>query len=462
MWKPDISRRTGPLYLAIADAMEEAIQTGELTAGDRLPPHRTLAFDLGITVGTVTRAYTEVGRRGLVTGEVGRGTYVRSSETKRTQPLFSIRHGEITEMLDLSLNYPVEGDRGHLFAQATAAIARDPAVASLLNYQPAAGHPRHRAAAAELAVRAGLPRDPQRIVVCSGAQHGMTVVFGSLCRPGDVVLVEELTYPGVIAVARLLNLRLRGVAIDREGLRPDAFEAACRKGDARALYCVPTYQNPTSAIMSESRRAEIANIARKYGIIIVEDDVYGFLHDDHPKPLSAFLPEAAFFISSASKSMMPALRIGFVMTPEAMTETIAETVRTTSWMASPIAAEVMTRWIEDGTAADLVDQHRTESRARLAIAERILAGFPFQSSPGTFHIWMPLPAPWSADDFVGRAAARNVRLIPAKPFAVTGMVPQSLRLCLGSPRTRDELERALDIVADLLDSGPAEARFAVV
>jgi len=462
MWKPDISRRTGPLYLAIADAMDKAIQTGELTAGDRLPPHRSLAFDLGITVGTVTRAYSEAERRGLITGEVGRGTYVRNSETKRTQPLFSIRHGEITEMLDLSLNYPVEGDRGHLFAQATAAIARDPAVASLLNYQPAAGHPRHRAAAAELAVRAGLPRDPQRIVVCSGAQHGMTVVFGSLCRPGDVVLVEELTYPGVIAVARLLNLRLRGVAIDREGLRPDAFEAACRKGDARALYCVPTYQNPTSAVMGESRRAEIANIARKHGVIVVEDDVYGFLHDDRPTPLSAFLPEAAFFISSASKSMMPALRIGFVMTPESMTETIAETVRTTSWMASPIAAEVMTRWLEDGTAADLVNQHRAESRARLVMAERILAGFPFQSSPGTFHIWMPLPAPWSADDFVSRAAARHVRLIPAKPFAVTGMVPQSLRLCLGSPRTRDELERALHVVADLLDIGPAAMRFAVV
>ncbi|MBE0532062.1 MAG: PLP-dependent aminotransferase family protein [Rhodospirillales bacterium] len=462
IWKPDLSHHTGPLYLAIADAMAAGIEGGELKAGDRLPPQRILAFDLGLTVGTVTRAYAEAERRGLVTGEVGRGTYVRSTDTKRTQPLFSIRHGETTELLDLSLNYPVEGNRGLLFAQATAAIARDPAVASLLNYQPAAGHPRHRAAATELAVRVGMPRDPERIVVCSGAQHGITVVFGSLCRPGDVVLAEELTYPGIIAVARLLNLRLRGVAIDGEGLRPDAFEAACRKGDAKALYCVPTYQNPTSAVMSESRRAEIANIARKYSVVVVEDDVYGFLHDNHPKPLSAFLPESAFFVSSASKSMMPALRIGFVMTPPSMTETIAETVRTTSWMASPIAAEVMTRWIEDGTAADLVRQHRAESRARLAIAERILAGYSFQSAPGTFHIWMPLPAPWSADDFVGRAATRNVRLIPAKPFAVTGMVPQSLRLCLGSPRTREELETALGVVAKLLASGPTAARFAVV
>lgn len=462
IWKSTLDKRQGPLYLAIADAIAEGIDSGQLAAGDRLPPHRDLAFEMKITVGTVTRGYAEAERRGLTVGQVGRGTYIRSVESKSGQPLFSIRHGEETEMVDLSLNYPVEGSQGARFAETAAAIARGTNVNLLLRYQPAAGNPRHRAAAAELAVRAGLAVPAERVVVTCGAQHGMTVVFASICRPGDVVLAEELTYPGIIAVARLLNLRLRGVAIDGEGLRPDAFEAACRKGDAKALYCVPTYQNPTSAVMGESRRTEIASIAREYGVTVVEDDVYGFLHENPPKPLSAFLPDQAFFISSTSKSMMPALRLGFVVCPEGMTEIVAETIRTTTWMANPLAAEVMTRWVEDGTAEVLAGEHRAESKVRLAIARRILAGASFQSAPGTFHIWMPLPAPWSADDFVGRAAARNVRLIPAKPFAITGMVPQALRICLGSARTRDELERGLTVIADLLRSPPDRQPFAVV
>jgi len=461
IWKPNLAERKGPLYLAIADAIGQSIHNGNLKAGDRLPPHRNLAFDLGVTVGTVTRAYAEAERRGWVAGEVGRGTYIRSTEGKSKPPLFSILHGDETGMVDLSLNYPVEGGQGARFAQTAAEIARDANVGLLLRYQPAAGNPRHRAAAAALAARAGLDAPPERVVVTCGAQHGMTVVFGSVCRPGDVVLAEELTYPGILAVARLLNLRLRGVAIDGEGLRPDAFEAACRKGDAKALYCVPTYQNPTSAVMGEPRRAEIAAIAREYGVTVVEDDVYGFLHENRPRPLATFLPEQTFFISSTSKSMMPALRLGLAVCPETQTEAVAEAIRTTTWMANPLAAEVMARWVADGTADILADEHRAESKVRLAMAQRMLADFPFKSAPGTYHIWMPLPAPWSAEDFVGRAAARNVRLIPAKPFAVTGMVPQALRICLGSARTRGDLERGLAVVADLMRSAP-DRPFAVV
>lgn len=461
MWKPTLADRTGPLYLAIADSIADGIEGGQLKAGDRLPPHRDLAYDLGITVGTVTRGYAEAERRGLTTGEVGRGTYIRNAESKRKPPLFSILHGDETEMVDLSLNYPVEGDQGFRFAQTAAELARDANVNLLLRYQPAAGNMRHRAAAARLAAQAGFDVPPERVAVTCGAQHAMSVVFGSICRPGDVVLTEELTYPGITATARLLNLRLRGVAIDGEGLRPDAFEAACRKGDAKSLYCVPTYQNPTSAVMGEPRRAEIAAIAREYGITIVEDDVYGFLHENRPRPLATYLPEQTFFISSTAKSMMPALRIGFTVCPEPMVEAIAETIRTTTWMANPLAAEVMTRWVEDGTADILAGEHRSESKVRLAMAKRILADVSFKSEPGTFHIWMPLPAPWSADDFVSRAAARNVRLIPAKPFVVSGMVPQALRICLGSPGTREGLERGLTVIAELLRSTP-EQPFAVV
>ncbi len=456
IWTPILDGRDGPLYQAIADAIAGSIENGELAAGDRLPPHRNLAYDLGVTVGTVTRGYQEAERRGLVYGEVGRGTFIKGQADESQWPPPAVRlHDEEPGGIDLSINYPSCGQRTALFARSAAALSENSVAASLLGYQPAAGNARHRAAAAELLSYAGFSEDPDRVVICSGAQHGMTVVFASLCQPGDTILAEQLTYPGINAVAGLLHLRVRAVAMDEEGLIPEALDEACRKGDAKALYCVPTFQNPTSAVMSEQRRAEIAEIARKHGVFIVEDDVYGFLHDDHPRSLASFLPDQSFFISSTSKCMMPALRIGFVVPPAGYRDQVLAAVRTTTWMANPIAAEIMTRWVEDGTAGDLIDWHRTECRERLALATRWLDGLPYRSHPGSYHIWLPLPPPWTADDVVEKALGQGIRLISAAPFmAGCELPPHALRICLGAPDRREDLEQGLRILANILRRPP--------
>ncbi len=451
IWTPDLRKFTGPKYAAIADSIGEAVANGQLAPGDRLPPHRDLSYRLGVTVGTVTRGYGEAERRGLVAGEVGRGTFVKGGDESSATRLFAIRHDHPPAGIDFSLNFPPEGIRANLFARTAARIASNPFDASLFGYQPAAGNPRHRAAANELISHTGLETQVDRVVLCNGTQHGMAITMAALCQPGDVVLTEELTYPGIKAVAALFHLRLRGVAMDHDGMLPDAFEAACQKGDAKVLYCIPTFHNPTSAVMPASRRAEIAEIARKYGIFIVEDDVYGFLEDDRPLPISGYLPEQSYYVSSTSKCMMPSLRVGFVLTPPGMTEPIASAERAMNWMTSPITAEIMTRWIEDGTAAELVRWHRRESRARLAIAERVLAGIPFDSTPGSYHVWLHLPSPWRAEEFADKASIKGVHVIPAAPFAVgRTAIPHALRICMGATRTREELEQGLTILADLL------------
>ena len=451
IWEPDLRASTGPKYTAIANSIAEAISNGRLTAGDRLPPHRDLAYRLGVTVGTVTRGYAEAERRGLVGGEVGRGTFVKGERGRSETQLFAIRHDNPPTGIDLSLNFPPEGIRADLFARTASRIGSDPFDISLFGYQPAAGNPRHRAAATELISQTGLDAQVDRVVLCNGTQHGMAIVIAALCQPGDVIMTEELTYPGIKAVAAMFHLRLRGIAMDQDGMEPEAFEAACKKGDAKVLYCIPTFQNPTSTVMPESRRTEIAEIARKYGISIVEDDVYGFLEEDRPLPISGYLPEQSFYISSTSKCMMPALRVGFVLTPPGMTEPVSSAGRAMNWMTSPITAEIMTRWIEDGTAAELVRWHRQESRARLDIAKRVLNGISFDSMPGSYHIWLPMPPPWRAEEFTEKAKIRGVHVIPAAPFAVgRTAVPHALRICMGATRTRDELEKGLAIVADLL------------
>ena len=463
IWTPTLDGRDGPLYQAIADAIASAVESGELAAGDRLPPHRNLAYDLGVTVGTVTRGYQEAERRGLVCGEVGRGTFIKGQSDQSQWPPPAVRyHEEIPGGIDLSINYPSCGQRSALFARSAAALSENSVAASLLGYQPAAGNARHRAAAARLLSYVGLPRDPERVIICSGAQHGMTVVFAGLCQPGDTIHTEQLTYPGINAVAGLLHLRVRGIAIDEEGMIPEALDEACSKGDVKALYCVPTFHNPTASVMSEQRREAIAEVARKHGLFIVEDDVYGFLHENHPRPLASLLPDQTFFISSSSKCMMPALRIGFIAPPDNYVDQVLAAVRTTTWMANPIAAEIMTRWVEDGTDIELIEWHRAECRDRLALAARWLDGFPYQSNPGSYHVWLPLPHPWTADDVVEKAQGQGLRLITAAPFmAGCELPPHALRICLGAPESRDDLEHGLHVLADILRR-PALRQFDVV
>src|SRR5712691_10716370 len=269
-WAPDLRTRRGPRYLAIADALADDAAAGRLRAGTRLPTHRDLADRLALTVGTVTRAYAEAARRGLVSGEVGRGTFVRAAARPGPAGL----PAEGSGFVDLSANLPpaTRGDgEAATLGRTLGRLSRHADLGRLLAYPPDGGRREHRAAGAEWVRRSGLAAPPERVLVSSGSQHGMTAVFAALTSPGDVVAAESLTYPGMKTLAGLLSLRLPGLAMDEHGLRPDALAAACRGRRPKALYCVPTLQNPTSALMPEERRREIARLAREHGVILVED-----------------------------------------------------------------------------------------------------------------------------------------------------------------------------------------------
>ncbi len=247
IWNPKIELGSERPYLAIVGALAADIESGSLEEGQRLPTHRELADALDLAVGTVTRAYKEAEHRGLVRGEVGRGTFVGQAPGN----VFSVLPADSSrsDVIDLSLNYPIYSEEPDL-AAALARLSKRPEVAQLLRYQPHAGMPRHRAAGAAWAERFGIRVDPDSVIVCNGAQHALTVALSTLTQPGDVVLTEALTYPGMKAVANLLHLRLQGIAMDAEGLLPDAFAAACRQRHAKVLYCMPTLHNPMSGVLS--------------------------------------------------------------------------------------------------------------------------------------------------------------------------------------------------------------------
>jgi DNA-binding transcriptional MocR family regulator len=451
IWEPRLEGRRGPRYRAILDALSEDLSAGELRAGDRMPTHRELADRLGVTVGTVSRAYSEAARRGLVSGEVGRGTFVRAGHDA------SFESGDDEGPVDLGQNHPPalpgRPQQAALVRTLAGLTARADA-GRLLDYPAAGGNAADREAGASWIARSGIEAAPEHVLVCTGSQHGLTVVLATQLDPGDLLLTESLTYAGLKSVASLLHLRLKGLPMDAQGLRPEALETACREGGAKALYLIPTLHNPTTAVMPEGRRREIAAIARAHGLAIVEDDVHGLLPAERPRPIATLAPERSYYLTSTSKTLAPGLRIAYVLAPPDRVARLAASLRATTWAVAPLMAAVASTWIADGTADALVAARRREARERQAIARERLAGAEFDSKPEAYYLWLRLPEPWRGEGFAAEARARGVLVTPAEAFAVgRGPVPHALRLCLGAARSREALSRGLDAVAALLQAG---------
>jgi DNA-binding transcriptional MocR family regulator len=455
MWQPDLNSFPGPRYLAIVSAIAEDVERGNLKAGDQMPTHRDLAGLLGVTTGTITRAYTEAAKRGLLVGETGRGTFVRAS---LFQDSFSGPSSDVEDVIDLSYNIPPlsMGDPlGQALTNTLTSLATRPGLSAMMSYQPAIGLERHREAGAAWAARSGLRMDAERVVICSGALHAMTVVFSTLTKPGDSVFTESLTYPGMKNLAHLLHLRLRGLPTDGEGIIPEAFDKACRHDSARILYTIPTIQNPLGTVMSETRRRQIAAIAADHNVAIVEDDVHSFMLPSPPAPLSSFAPENSYYILGMSKSIAPGMRIAYLVGPERMIEPLATSLRATVWMAAPLMAEIAAEWIWNGTADRLIDQKRAEATTRQLMASEILAGFEFDAHPFSFHLWLHLPEPWRSNEFAAQLRRRGVIVTPAEAF-VPGREepPHAVRVCIGAPRSRAQLEKGLGLIRSVLQETP--------
>lgn len=498
-WLDGVSALPGPKYKAIAHCISQAVEGGALKPGDRLPPQRELAWALECTVGTISRAYAEAERRGLLGGEVGRGTYIReefstlvpdnrgiagywhspsfekisldkadfkgAAPVRQDGPTEDAMDGITNWSPDLGIaaretgpiglnhDYPPLGVECLETARTMTELSTDPALMEMLSYQPHAGISRHREVGAQWIARRGVAATADSTIVSTGAHNGVLATLSAITRSGDTIAAEALSYPGIKAIAGMLGLKLAPVALDEEGLIPEALDALCRQQKIAALYSVPTLQNPTNAIMSEARRRDIAEVAARHGLQIVEDDIFGMLAQGAPKALSAYLPdELAFYVCSISKTLAPGLRVGYVHSPRRQTAQIAAALRTSSWMASPFTAEIGTRWIESGAADRILDSHFREIETRRAMTLSAFEGFAVSCPPGALHAWINLPSPWRVGELVAEAQNQGVILPPTDSFMVGGgETPHAVRLSYCPPRQRTRLQEALDILMNLLD-----------
>jgi DNA-binding transcriptional MocR family regulator len=446
-WIPRLSDEPGLAHQRLVTAVEEDIAGGRVPVGARLPAHRDLAYRLGIGLGTVTKAYALLERRGIVRSVRGRGMFVAGAEPNP---------GEI---IDLSVNTPPQMLGDGILSATLAALAKQMDADSFGRYRPPAGSAEHREAMAHWLTAHRLKIAADRLLLTNGAQHALAVALATSAGIGGTVFTEALTYPGGILAARQNLQTLKAVALDAEGLLPDALAAAfcVHSGERRVVYLTPTLHNPTGATMSLSRRHEVIAVCRAHDAVIIEDDVYSLFTPAGLPALAELAPERTFYIAGFSKILSPGLRIGALAVPPDAIQAAQSYLQATSSMASPLMCAIMARWIGDGTARIVGEAVRREAAERMAMARAIL-GSRIQSEAGDgFHLWLPMSLAAAASLAQG-AAARGVMVTPPAAVMVDADDRAAgVRLCIGAP-SREDLMRALRIIRLLFDGSAGYAQ----
>jgi DNA-binding transcriptional MocR family regulator len=323
---------------------------------------------------------------------------------------------------------------------------------ALLRYQDFGGTGQDREAAVHW-LRQRLPEcDISRVLVCPGIHSALAALMSQLARPGELICVESLTYPGIKAMATQLGVQLHALKLDEEGPSAVDFELACKTLKPKALYCNPTLLNPTTTTTTRLRREALADVALRYSIPIIEDDAYSMLPRTVPPPLALLAPELTYYVTGLSKCLGAGLRTAYVCSPsERAAQRLAGALRATTVMASPITNALATRWVSDGTATAVLKAIRDESMLRQELAARHLAKHAVQAQAEGFHLWLPLASSWSVVEFASYLRTRGVGVVASAAFSTDGDPPDAVRICLGGPMTREECDTALRLIADTLD-----------
>ena len=435
-------------YKQLVDQFAADIRSGQLPPGTRLPTHRQLASENGIALVTASRVYAELESMGLVSGETGRGTFVRETALP---PGHGIDQPATTDgMLDLNFNSPSIPGQADLLRSALRALASAGDLEALLHYQPHAGRPHERSVIARHLEYRGLSVDSEQVLIVNGAQHGLATSVIGLLKPGDVVAVDALIYPGFKAVAEAQHLELAPIPFREHGPDLDALAQLCENRSVRAVYTMPTLHNPMGWVMDLAQRERLVDIARKHALIIIEDAAYAFHAENPPPPIAALAPERTVYVSGLSKSIATGLRVGFVAAPNDWVAKIERAIRATSWNTPALMTMIACRWIEDGTVYQLEMEKRRDAKVRQKMAREILNGMVYVGHPAAYFIWLPLPEEVRADKIVMELLNENISVSSAEPFATTEHVPHALRLALGSVEL-DALEGALRKVRDSIE-----------
>lgn len=456
-WIRPFQEGSGARYQQIARQIVDAVKDGVLRPGDRLPPQRDLAQAMGVDLTTVTRAYTEVRHAGLLDAQGAGGSYIANALADSDQGV------------DFSMNVPplLGSDAfGRLF-QAGMAHAREQLnERALMSYHVGAGSKADRKAAATWLEPALGRVNPDRILVCPGAQSALSAVLLAHSRPGDVIAAENLTYPGLLAACRVLQRKVVCVGADGQGMLPDDLDRVCKAQRPRLIYLVPTIHNPTATTMSAERREKIHAVASRHEVAIIEDDPYWLLAADAPPPLATLGAGAAkapvFHISTLSKCLAPGLRTAYLVMPEAQSlEPVLDALRAMTLMTNQSMVAMSTFWIRNGQAREMLHKIRHELAQRQKLAARILPGI-VHAHPHGLHLWLALPEKLDQYRLIQTALERGLGVAGSEAFCAQDSVPHAIRLSLGGAGNQARLTTGLEKLAEILEAAGHSFRRSVI
>jgi DNA-binding transcriptional MocR family regulator len=445
-WAQRLRDSPKPAYLLIPELLAEDLRSGRLSPGDRLPPLRELATALDLNYTTVARALGEAQKRGQIDSRPGRGSFVRG-----TPPALPLRGGSSAEM---TMNLPPEpADAGLLERLSTGwqNVLAPGRLYEQLRYQDFGGSAADRDAACRWIAPLMGPASADKVLVSPGIHSALAALLSMLARPGEVVCVESLSYPGIKALATQLGIVLHAIPLDDEGPSAEAFEEACKHVHPKAFYCNPTMLNPTTVTVSAARREALADIALRYSIPVIEDDAYGALPMKPPASLAELAPQLTYYVTGFAKCLGAGLRVAYVHAPTVQkAQRLAGALRALTVMAPPLTVSLATEWVNDGTASAMVAAIRRETQARQALLQRYLAPWGVLSQPECFHAWLRLPDALSPNDAASFWRSRGVAAVASTAFATNTAPPRAVRLCLGGPSTLAQCEQSLRVIADTL------------
>jgi len=455
-WLPQLDNSDGPIWRRLVESIGSAIDAGTLPEGTRLPPHRDLAFRLGVGVGTVSKAYTEAERAGLVASHVGRGTFVaaRASVRSLQQPL---------GLIDMARNLPPLAPVLARLGDTVGRLRDRSDLAALVDYTPAVGLEPVRAAGARwIREKIAVPHArAEDLIQTNGGQQALMLACSSFARPGDTILCDIATYPGNRIVATHGGWNLRGIRDDGRGMDPDDLDRIAAETGARIVILIPTLHNPTTVTLDAARRAEIARVARARNLLIIEDDICRAFGKAEAIPTFAEIaPDITLHITSLSKSLAPGLRLAFILPPadREARDRLMIAQQASLYCPSAAGALLFMQWMEDGTADLILGDVLAETARRTALAREILGDAVAElHTPHSLHVWLPMAAP-HARRIADIAIKSGVEVTPPDaPFGPNDD-PTGIRLCLGAEADIDRLTQALQTVRAAMDDRSVQVR----
>jgi DNA-binding transcriptional MocR family regulator len=448
-WNPDITAATGPKYLAIAEAIARDIDAGKLRAGDRLPPQRVLAEALGLDLTTVTRAYGEAQRLGFVEGSGRRGSFVRAKPS-------AVLSDRVQDAGETGMNAPPEDFGGSLataFRDCTIALLSPEHGGLPFQYQRSGGAPSVRKAGADMLTARGIPCSEDSVLMAAGGQNALHAIFSAELNRGDRLAVAPYAYPGLLALARRFEIELVPVATDEDGMLPHALDEVCTAAEVRGVYLVPTNDNPTGITMPSDRRIAIAQIIRKHGLLLIEDDAYGFLPAQPLAPVASLAPTNAWYVASVSKVLAPGLRVAWLRAPDvAGAWRLAADMHETAIMAPPLNAAIVAEWLRTDDFTRLVGEVRDEAASRQALARDCLPPGTFRAMDCGYHLWLTVSDDLDVRHIADVLRQHGLSAIPGEAFAVDRAMTHAatLRVSIGGSLTRERLQRGLQLLSALV------------